>query len=438
MNEDIELFKAKNKYLGDLFKEVDYKEFYRDIFPKGSFEKKGNFNENKGNGMAVSIGKKLNLNHLITDDLKELEQLVERDFVIMSPISYYGRARTSRMSTLFYGLAFDLDDVGLQELKELIHQTKTIEVNPIPTYIVNSGHGMHLYYIFKDPIKLYNHVKQPLKILKYALTDRLWNVNTSKLDKKQFQGIYQGFRMVGSPTKLGKKHRLTAFKVGDKIDIDYLNSFVPEDKQVKDLDYPSELTLEEAKEKYPEWYERVIIKGDTKQRYWRTNRALYDWWLEKVKNEAVFGHRYFAVMALAIYAKKSGVSYEELKEDAYALIPRLSALMQKEPFTAEDVESALKSYDENYITFPRKDIEKLTAISIPPNKRNGRTQKVHLERARAVQEIDYPNGEWREGNGRPSKEKLVTDFIKKNPEKNPTEIAKALEVSRTTVYKYLA
>ena len=39
--------------------------------------------------------------------------------------------------------------------------------------------------------------------------------------------------------------------------------------------------------------------------------------------------------------------------------------------------------------------------------------------------------------GRPSKEKLVKEYIKNNPGDNPTEIARALNISRPTVYKYL-
>ena len=58
-----------------------------------------------------------------------------------------------------------------------------------------------------------------------------------------------------------------------------------------------------------------------------------------------------------------------------------------------------------------------------------------MERARAVQKIDYPNDEWRYV--QPSKEKLVKDFIKENPDLSVTEIARELKVSRPTVYKYL-
>ena len=102
-----------------------------------------------------------------------------------------------------------------------------------------------------------------------------------------------------------------------------------------------------------------------------------------------------------------------------------------------DLNSALEVYDRAYYNFTIHDIEKLSDIRIDRNKRNYRNQGQHLERARAVQEIDYPNGEWRNNKGRPSKESIVKDYIKENPEDNPTEIAKNLGVSRTTVYKYL-
>ena len=46
------------------------------------------------------------------------------------------------------------------------------------------------------------------------------------------------------------------------------------------------------------------------------------------------------------------------------------------------------------ITYPTHSIVARTDLSIQRNRRNGRKQAVHLERARAVQKIDYPNNEW--------------------------------------------
>ncbi|EZV85047.1 hypothetical protein U896_02584, partial [Staphylococcus aureus 22835] len=44
---------------------------------------------------------------------------------------------------------------------------------------------------------------------------------------------------------------------------------------------------------------------------------------------------------------------------------------------------------------------------------------------------------WTDNNGRPSKENLVKEYLEENPDHSPTEIAKNLKISRTTVYKYI-
>lgn len=437
----MELFKEKNEHLKELFEEVSYQSFYRDIFPSGSFERKGKYDDRKGNGIAVTIDKDSYTRVTITDEHEQIDDLVNHDFVILNGLSYFGNERTMRNATLLYAMIFDIDGLSdLNKLKNLIsHVTGNERINPRPTYLVNSGHGVHLYYVFKEPIPLYNHLKEPLKKMKYHLTARLWNQYVSDIEEPQYQGLNQGFRMVGSPTKFGKDYRLTAFKIGDKIDLDYLNSFITnEDDQVTNIEYESTLSLEQAKEKYPDWYEHKI-KGNEKKKTWKVKRDLYDWWLGRIKNEATYGHRYFCIMALAIYAIKCDVPFSELEQDSYDLIPRMNEANPQEPFTHEDVLSALNAYDENYKNFPRTDLEKLTAIAMPENKRNYQSQKNHLEESRAIRDIRMKreNKVWWNEEGAPTKEKLVLDYIKENPNDNPTQIARALNVSRPTVYKYL-
>lgn len=65
--------------------------------------------------------------------------------------------------------------------------------------------------------------------------------------------------MVGTITKKGDRCR--AFKVGKKVTVEYLNKFVPEEYRATDFVYKSDLRLADAKEKYPEWYQRRIVEG---------------------------------------------------------------------------------------------------------------------------------------------------------------------------------
>ena len=52
-----ELYREKNEHLEKFLEPVEPYEFYREIFPEGSFERKGHFEDRKGNGIAVTVAK---------------------------------------------------------------------------------------------------------------------------------------------------------------------------------------------------------------------------------------------------------------------------------------------------------------------------------------------------------------------------------------------
>ena len=107
----------------------------------------------------------------------------------------------------------------------------------------------------------------------------------------QYQGIFQGFRMVGTQSKLGKRYPVKAFETGERVTIEYLNGYLMDkSKAVTDFHYKSDLSLAEALKKYPEWYEKRIVQGEHRER-WHIKRDLYDWWLRKIKEGASVGHR---------------------------------------------------------------------------------------------------------------------------------------------------
>ena len=49
------LYQEKNEHLEKFLEPVTPFEFYREIFPVGSFERKGHFEDAKGNGIAVTV-----------------------------------------------------------------------------------------------------------------------------------------------------------------------------------------------------------------------------------------------------------------------------------------------------------------------------------------------------------------------------------------------
>jgi hypothetical protein len=178
-------------------------------------------------------------------------------------------------------LIFDLDNVDEDCLKNVIHRFENFDYTqirsiPKPTFIALSGGGIHLYYVFEEPIELFPNIKLQLKKLKYDLTFRIWEYKATSLEKNiQYQSINQGFRMVGSCNK--KNNEVVAFKTGDKITLEYLNDYAIHDKNKVDITKrfrPSKMSREQAKEKYPEWYQRVIVDGNKAKNKWHINKAI--------------------------------------------------------------------------------------------------------------------------------------------------------------------
>ena len=142
-------------------------------------------------------------------------------------------------------------------------------------------------------------------------------------------------------------------------------------------------------------------------------------------------------MVLAIYGVKCGIPFEEVKKDAYDLIPFLNSLKADEPFTVDDVNSALECYDPNYVTFPRDDISKLTAIPIQQNKRNGRRQAEHVKLMNFIRDELNQNKTWnKEGNGRKPKQEVVQQWRFEHPDGKKADCIRDTKLSKPTVYKW--
>lgn len=432
--------------LESLYPEVSYIDFYRDLFPVGSFEQKGIYEEGKYNGIAVSIhkGDKKTKRYTVTDDLDVIDDLAGTDdFCIMSPISYAGKARISGNARFLYALTIDLD--GVETIKEWNFFLRQVEEGhkmlsfvwglPRPTYLISSGSGIHIYYVFDQPIPLYRNIVEQLEVLKKRLTWQAWTQGSSSLyDQVQYESLFQGFRIVGTITKKGGRCR--AFKVGEKVTVDYLNRFVPEEYRVKSFAYKSDLRLSEAKEKYPEWYQSRIVEKRPKKT-WTCKRDLYDWWIRKLSDGANQGHRYWCIMTLATYAKKCGISREELEKDAYGLIPLMNT--KGDLFTADDVLHALEAFTDSYITYPIDTIVNRTGIPIEKNRRNGRKQNIHLKLARATRDIlceARGKSDWREGNGRPSAELTVRKWQQDHPDGRKADCHRDTKLDPKTIRKW--
>ena len=427
--------------------EVSAMTVYSDIFQLGSgqIQKADSEVRNvKANPIGYWKNKTAQKGHyrIMFDDTFEetLAELQEADFAIINGLSYFGRKNLQAAANKMYCMIFDIDGVTDKTLNAFLSGAIRAEAYPVPNYIALSGHGIHLYYVLEEPLSLYPNIKIQLKNLKYGLTEKMWNPYTSTDEKVQHQGINQGFRPIGGKTKIDGV-RVRAFALNkDKFTVRELGEYVLPEYRVNETQIYKEtkMTLEEARKKYPEWYQKRVVEGDKSKGCWTCKRDLYDWWKRQIREGATFHHRYFNIMCLSIYAVKAGIDEEELERDALQLIPFMNDINPEEPFTESDVASALECYDERYVTFPIEDISRLSGITIHRNKRNGQKQADHLEEARAIRDIRARRrGEaWDAHSGRKSKEPIVKKWRAENPNRRKADCIRETGLDRKTVSKY--
>jgi hypothetical protein len=447
-----QLYREKNEHLEKFLEPVTPFEFYREIFPEGSLERRGHYEDAKGNGIAITVPKGENgialeiegdgkaRRHTITDELDTLQELQDTDFTIMSPISYFGRQRSGKNARYLYALVFDLDGVGMPQLRDTLHQMNK-DILPKATFVVNSGTGLHLYYVLSEPVPMYPQNQKYLKELKYALTRQIWNRFTSTIREPQMQGVLQGFRVIGSSSKLGREFPVVAYRLGGTVELEKLLDYIPdsngEQQRIHGLMRKSRLSLAEAKEKYPDWYERRVVKKERRGR-WTVKRDLYDWWLHRIREEIHVGHRFYGIMTLAIYAKKCDIDEDELRQDAFALLQPYDDMSIEDinRFTKDDIVCALEMFNEDYVTFPRDDIAKISGLSMPVNKRNWRNQEQHLQFARGIREIKSKLGEDVTGGGRPSECSRVLTWRQQHPEGRKADCHRDTGLDPKTIRKW--
>lgn len=442
-----QLYKAKVEWFHDNeYEEVDPLAFYREIFPVGSFQDKGHTERKAGNGMLIYKNEHGQHWHkLIFDDLTEIPNWYGVEDVYIRSASFIGKNTKNENASMIYALVFDLDGQGITELQMVTQFMRKGTNIPKATFVVLSGHGLHLYYVLETPIRATMNNIRKLNKLKEGMTKLIWNRYTSNIDKIQFQYCLQGFRMVGSASKMGKRYPVRAFRFSDEhYTIEELVSWIPKlkewDEYRIDITERDTVPKETAKKLWPEWYEYRINQRQSNK--WHIKRDLYDWWKNKIVEGATYGHRYFCIMCLAIFAIKCDISEEELKRDALELVPILDRLSNdKDPksrFTEDDVLSALHGYRENFKTWGRDKLALVSAIPMAPNKRNYRTRAEHLVLARGIKDIKKKMGEVVEGRpkGSGTKKEIIVQWKLEHPTGRKADCHRDTGIDPKTIRKW--
>lgn len=426
---------------------VTAREFYTDVFQDylAPHRKRDDYQTGEYTGIALEIsreGEKTTHRTHITQDLSELWNIIDTSekTCFIAPFSYAGKNRTNKNARYMYAMCIEID--GIKEaggIHELFYSWRR-EVLPLPqpTYIVASGSGLHLYFVFEKPVPMYPKLFQQWSVLKKQLTRTFWSTYVTNLhDHVQYESLNQAFRMPGTLTKSGA--RALAFRTGDKVTPQYMNHFALEENRV-DLTVKNEHTLEEAKELYPDWYQRRIVNKEERGHFSRYE-GIYHNWKNKIYLGATVGHRYNCLENLCALAVQCNIPRDQLVKDCEELAIEFEKLTNKEDnhFTQYDIDSALRIYDNPNDNAYRRKLEIVSArtgIPLKPNRRNGRPQKQHVQIMNVIRDVVHPDGSWRNKNGAPTKKDIVQKWRMNNPNGRKIDCQRETGLSRTTVLKW--
>ena len=358
--------------------------------------------------------------HIVPMPIEEaIEQSENRNDVLMGGCTYFNNWISKRSAKDIYTFIIDMDNVYSGTLLNALQKDwalATGERLPMPTYIVNSGTGLHLYFVLKEPIPNYKITTEQLDKVYRALA--VQQTTNRVYIRKQVQWFGQDFRMAGGLNKYDWKN--TIFRVGEKWDIDELAKEVGQD--VHFVRYGEKRTIKPAER-----------QKNVKRSGWRSNPAWYHSAVEECRKKTKEGNRYTSMCALSVIAWKCGVSKEQLEKDLFSLLPdynKDSVRQVKE----KEVYSAMKMYNDKAMLTQRESLENWQGWEYKPIRRNGRKRAVHLKLARNQLAMLKELGE--ASQGRPTKEHLVREYVQLHPGATKAEVVRSTGLTYNTVRKY--
>lgn len=406
-----EQFDEKNMVLREFGEQVNPWTFYEDVFGDMSLSLPVVI-------LDEDIGKKIQPMEL--DDAIDFS--MSRNDVLLGGVAYFNNWISKKSAKEIYAFIVDMDNVYSGTLQyALQHDWKSANGEPFakPTYIVNSGTGLHLYFVLEEPIPCYRRSLEDIDTVYRKLAiqqSRRVYVN------RQVQWFGQDFRMAGGQNKYGWENAV--YRIGDKWDIDDLAKAVGVDTHfVRYGEQRGKVTAEQKKRK------RRKTAG------WKSNKAFYYHALEGCRDKTKEGHRYTSLCALSVIAWKCGIPLEQLEQDLLSLIPPYNKGAQRQ-IKEKEVYSALKMYNDKAMQTRRESLEHWQGWEYKPIKRNGRKRAEHIRLMNFVRDEINGNKDWRNKTGAPSAQAKVQQYRVEHPDARKVDCQRALGLDPKTVRKW--
>ena len=422
----------KNMILEQFGEWVDAETLYEDIY--GDLEQVV---------PVVFIDEDEDTKHMVKMSVDEaIDQAVDRNDILLGGSTYFKNFVSKATAKDVHALIIDMDNVWAGVLQSALQNdwNEDDKELPKPTYIVNSGTGLHLYFLFDEPIPHYVCNSEKIDQLYRRLAVQQ---TTSRIYlQKQVQWFGQDFRMAGSLNKYNWRNEV--FRVGEKWDIDRLAQAVGmEDTHFVRYGEPRTRQL----------VKRERTKDRTKRKGWRCNQGFYDYTLERCRNETKEGNRYMSFCALTVIAWKCNVPISKVEQDLKGLIPKYNKGAKRQ-ITEKEIEHALRMYNEKAMLTQRERLQDWIGWEYKPqtNRHYGKQvfkrkksqeardkglKNTNLEvRGWAVRDAMYPDGEWRNKDGAPSKQEEVRAWRQLHPDGKPKDCMADTGISKNTVYRW--
>ena len=422
-------FSMKKVVLNRHFEPVAYFDFVAEVFP------------NVERLMVVTAEE--TYREMDVDELMEYQGT--RNDVYVAPATYINGCYKADTCQNVHALVVDIDRIDWGTLEAIIKNGNLGGMTPMPSYIVNSGSGVHFYYVFNRPVPFYHKNRKPLnKMYKTLCGITKRNIHA----KTDFHALTQPFRLPGSQTKLGQT--AGAWRSGEKWSVALLARRLDVDISEMDLDERPLLPQKEYHEAKAQWAAQAGKPRAAKGK-WKSSLegkvGFYRSCLRRCYEETPEGSRYLSMVALAMVAYKVQIPKETLEEDLNELLIHYNQIGKV--MGSKEVKKALRSYNSKALLTPSTGLEERFGWKFSRNSQKKREELKEkgldkrsraeiLEEARAIRDIRMKRQgrKWDDNNGRKPKQQQIREWRAANPDGTPKECMAATGISKNTVYKW--
>lgn len=435
-NAALEEFRLKNAYLKKYFDPMPYFDFVGDLFP-GVDQLMVVTTERTENDKGFQL--------MDADQLMDYQAF--RSDVCVPPATFINGRYSLACCKDIHALVVDLDGVEADVLDVVISNGSIGGNIPLPTYIVNSGYGVHLYYAFQRPVPYYKSNRKALKEMYDKICFFTKKGIAAKTDK---HAITQPFRLPGARTKIGQT--ATAWKSGEKWSVAMLGRRLGVDISEMDLAPRPLLPQKEYHEARIKWQEQQTgdsSKKAKKKREWISplegNEGFYRYCLRRCYEETEEGHRQKSMFALAIVAYKvRTIDKKTVEMDLIELMQHYNSIGKR--MKPSELKKAMGGFSIKYDRTSSKKLEECFGWDFRRSaqerreklKERGRerTKAEAWKIARMTRDVLFPDGEWRNTTGAPTKEQQIKAWRAEHPDGKPKDCIRDTGISKNTVYKW--